>query len=80
MLDNFPVLKNTVADPVRLMNAGLLGADDVVADGGKMPDEMEEVVRRHIKNVFLKYAQTLSRASEALKISRNTLRKYVSEN
>ena len=68
------------ADPVRLMNAGLLGADDVVADGGKMPDEMEKVVRRHIKNVFLKYAQNLSRASEALKISRNTLRKYVSEN
>ena len=63
----------------REMNAGLLGADDVVADGGKIPDEMEEVVRRHIKNVFLKYAQNLSRASAALKISRNTLRKYVQE-
>ena len=63
----------------REMNAGLLGADDVVADGGKIPDELEEVVRRHIKNVFFKYAQNLSRASAALKISRNTLRKYVQE-
>ena len=63
----------------REMNAGLLGSDDVVADGGKIPDELEEVVRRHIKNVFLKYAQNLSRASAALKISRNTLRKYVQE-
>ena len=41
--------------------------------------ELEEVIRQHVKKVFLKYAQNLSRASAALKISRNTLRKYVQE-
>ena len=38
---------------------------------------VEEVVKRHVMNVFYKYAQNLSRTAAALKISRNTLRKYV---
>ena len=63
----------------REMNAGLLDSDCEQTGGGIAPDELEEVIRRHIKKVFVKYAQNLSRASAALKISRNTLRKYVSE-
>ncbi len=42
-----------------------------------VPDELEEAVKRHVRNVFYKYAQNLSRTATALKISRNTLRKYV---
>jgi len=60
----------------REMNAGLLG-EASVSDGGIVPDELDEVIRRHIKNVFYKYAQNLSHAANALKISRNTLRKYL---
>lgn len=63
----------------REMNAGLLDSDRELTGGGIAPDELEEVIRRHVKKVFVKYAQNLSRASAALKISRNTLRKYVSE-
>ena len=63
----------------REMNAGLLDSDRELTGGGIAPDELEEVIRRHVKKVFVKYAQNLSRASAALKISRNTLRKYVQE-
>ena len=62
------------------MNAGLQDSDRQETGGIVAPDELEEVIRQHVKKVFLKYAQNLSRASAALKISRNTLRKYVSEN
>ena len=63
----------------REMNAGLQDSDRQETGGIVAPDELEEVIRQHVKKVFLKYAQNLSRASAALKISRNTLRKYVSE-
>ena len=45
--------------------------------GGVVPDELEKVVVNHVRNVFYKYAQNLSRAAAALKISRNTMRKYL---
>ena len=63
----------------REMNAGLLDGESPSSGGGIVPDELEEIIRRHVRKVFLKYAQNLSRASAALKISRNTLRKYVQE-
>ena len=63
----------------REMNAGLQDSDRQETGGMVAPDELEEVIRQHVKKVFLKYAQNLSRASAALKISRNTLRKYVQE-
>ena len=66
-------------DKHKEMNAGLQDSDRLDAGGTIAPDELEEVIRRHVKKVFVKYAQNLSRASAALKISRNTLRKYVSE-
>ena len=63
----------------REMNAGLFDSDQGRSGDGIAPDELEEVIRRHVKKVFLKYARNLSRASAALRISRNTLRKYVQE-
>ena len=61
----------------RSMNASLLAlpADDIL--DVEIPDELEEVVRAHIKNVFRKYEQNLSRAAAALKISRSTMRRYL---
>lgn len=60
----------------REMNAGLFdNAPPEVPD--VVPDELDEAIRRHIQKVFNKYAQNLSRASTALKISRTTLRKYI---
>ena len=63
-------------DRHREMNAGLYG-ETGAGEAGLVPDELEEVVKRHVRNVFYKYAQNLSRTAAALKISRNTLRKYV---
>lgn len=62
----------------REMNAGLAG-DGETAGFGSVPDELEQVVRNHVQNVFFKYAQNLSRAAAALKISRNTLRKHLDD-
>jgi len=66
---------NRLISKHREMNAGLL--DDLVRGGGGgiIPDELDEVIKNHIRNVFYKYAQNLSRAAAALKISRNTMRR-----
>jgi len=42
-----------------------------------MRDDLESAVRMHIRKVFDKYGQNLSRAADALKVSRNTVRKYL---
>ena len=80
LLERAAVLGETdfvrLLDKHREMNEGLYG-ESTAGETGMVPDELEEAVRRHVRNVFFKYAQNLSRASAALKISRNTLRKYV---
>ena len=45
----------------------------------EIPDELEAAVRLHVKHVYEKYNNNLSRAAEALKASRNTVRKYLEE-
>lgn len=57
------------------MNAGLT----VGASSGFeiVPDEMEAAMRIHVRNVFEKYGQNLTKTAEALKIARNTVRKYL---
>ena len=59
------------------MNAGLL--TDLRADEGPAVEELELAIRSHVKRVFYKYAQNLSHAAAALKISRTTLRKYLEQ-
>ena len=57
------------------MNAGLL--DRGFADSGATPDRLEDVTRLHVRRVFEKYGQNLTRAAAALDVSRNTVRKYL---
>ncbi len=80
LLERAAVLGETdfvrLLDKHREMNAGLYG-EMAAGEAGVVPDELEEAVKRHVRNVFYKYAQNLSRTASALKISRNTLRKYV---
>ena len=80
LLERAAVLEETnfvrLVERHREMNAGLL--DDASGEsGGVVPDELEKMVERHIRNVFYKYAQNLSHTAAALKISRNTLRRYL---
>ncbi len=78
LLERAAVLEETdfvrLVDNHKAMNAGLFEPSAEIAT---QSDELDEVVRSHVKNVFFKYAQNLSRAAEALKISRHTLRKYL---
>ena len=57
------------------MNAGLLGGLELRS--GRIPDRLEDATKLHVRRVFEKYGQNLSRAAEALGISRNTVRKYL---
>ena len=63
-------------DRHREMNAGL--QDEVRGvTVGSVPDELDAVIANHVRNVYHKYARNLSRAAAALKITRNTLRRYL---
>jgi len=57
------------------MNAGL--ADRALTDSGVIPDQLEGAVKLHVRRVFDKYGQNLTRAPQALDVSRNTVRKYL---
>lgn len=59
----------------REMNAGL--TDGACSHSGLVPDELEGAMRLHIRKVFDKYGQNLTKAAEALNVSRNTVRKYL---
>ena len=57
------------------MNAGLFetSADEDAAAS----EELAVVVRRHVRKIFDKYGQNLSKTASALKVARNTVRKYL---
>ena len=57
------------------MNAGLAG--NLELKSGRIPDKLEDAIRLHIRRVYEKYGQNLTRAAEALDVSRNTVRKYL---
>jgi DNA-binding NtrC family response regulator len=57
------------------MNAGLLGGLELRS--GRIPDRLEDATKLHVRRVFDKYGQNLTRAAEALDVSRNTVRKYL---
>ena len=57
------------------MNAGLLGGLELKS--GRVPDRLEDATKMHVRRVFEKYGQNLTRAADALGVSRNTVRKYL---
>ncbi len=57
------------------MNAGL--TDRVLTDSGVIPDQLEGAIKLHVRRIFDKYGQNLTRAAQALDVSRNTVRKYL---
>lgn len=59
----------------REMNAGL--TDGACSESGLVPDELEAAIRIHVRRVYDKYGQNLSKAAEALKVARNTAKKYL---
>ena len=57
------------------MNAGLAG--NLELKSGRIPDKLEDAIRIHVRRVYEKYRENLTRAAEALDVSRNTVRKYL---
>ena len=57
------------------MNAGL--TDNAASELATIPDEMDAVMRLHVRRIFDKYGQNLSKTAEALKVARNTVRRYL---
>lgn len=57
------------------MNAGLSGGLERKA--GRVPDRLEDAIRLHVRRVYEKYGQNLTRAAAALGMTRNTARKYL---
>ena len=57
------------------MNAGLAG--NLELKSGRIPDKLEDAIRLHVRRVYEKYGENLTRAAEALDVSRNTVRKYL---
>jgi DNA-binding NtrC family response regulator len=57
------------------MNAGLAG--NIELKSGRVPDKLDDAIRLHVRRVYEKYGQNVSRAAEALGVSRNTARKYL---
>ena len=57
------------------MNAGLSGGLELKST--RIPDKLEDATRLHVRRVYEKYGQNLSRTAEALDVSRNTVRKYL---
>ena len=41
------------------------------------PDDLEGMIRQHVRRVFEKHGSNLTRTAEALNVSRNTARKYL---
>ena len=58
------------------MNAGLM--DNTPANEfATVPDELDAAIRLHVRRVFDKYEQNITKTAAALKVSRNTVRKYL---
>lgn len=57
------------------MNASLAG--NLELKSGRIPDKLEDAIRIHVRRVYEKYRENLTRAAEALDVSRNTVRKYL---
>ena len=43
----------------------------------EVPDELDAAIRLHVRRVYEKYNNNLSRSAAALNVARNTVRKYL---
>ncbi|HRT30103.1 MAG TPA: hypothetical protein P5527_09940 [Kiritimatiellia bacterium] len=57
------------------MNAGLINV--APSEPATAPDELDATIRLHVRRVFDKYEQNITKTAAALKVSRNTVRKYL---
>ena len=56
------------------LNAALLPQEKT-----EVPDDLEKAIRLHVRRVCEKYSNNITKAADALGVSRNTVRKYLEE-
>ena len=65
----------------RLMNKGLVdevqSIDNKIIDDCTVPEDLDGATRHHVRRIFEKYGKNLTKTAEVLKVSRNTVRKYM---
>ena len=61
-------------DPSVMAGGDVLGATPSTED---FPDSLDEAIRAHVRRVFVKYGENVTKASTALNITRTTLRKWL---
>ena len=59
----------------REMNVGL--AHGTAPVSGLLPEGLEEAMHVHVRRIYEKCGQNLTKAASALKVTRNTVRKYL---
>jgi response regulator of citrate/malate metabolism len=63
------------------MNKGLVDEvrpiDNKIIDDCTVPEDLDGATRHHVKRIFEKYGKNLTKTAEVLKVSRNTVRKYM---
>ena len=59
----------------RELNTALIPQE--IPEKVELPDNLEEATRLHVRHVYEKYSHNISKAAEALGVSRNTVRKYL---
>ena len=50
------------------------------ADSEDVPDDLESIIRLHVRHVYEKYDRNLTKTAEALQIARNTVKKHLGNN
>jgi transcriptional regulator with PAS, ATPase and Fis domain len=65
----------------RLMNKGLVDevrpTDNKIINDYTVPEDLDGAIQYHIRRIYEKYGKNLTKTAEVLKVSRNTVRKYL---
>ena len=51
--------------------------DNNIISDCAVPEDLEGATRHHVRRIFEKYGKNLTKTAEVLKVSRNTVRKYL---
>ena len=74
ILERAAIFKESFTNVIREMRATKLNAR---AAAEEPPDNLEEVIRNHVRRVYDKYGGNIAKAARALGKSQNTVRKYL---
>jgi transcriptional regulator with PAS, ATPase and Fis domain len=75
ILERAAIFEDSFTNVIKEMRATKLNARAAAEE--EIPDNLEEVIRNHVKRVYDKYGGNIAKAARALGKSQNTVRKYL---